>query len=445
MSESRVVHHAVLTFATMVLTTLIGIASRVLLTRGLGPDGLGQYTGIVLLPLLSAAFMTLGINVSAVHLVGSGRLSPRDASSVAFSVPLLTSLIAVPILAFLAPALSNRYLDGAPVPALRVTLLALPAILLASCAGGVLQGVGRLRAYNAISLAGPVLSLGVLIVATLSGGVRLGSALAAWLVLQTAAALVAVVLLARQTGLRIIPDRAAAGAMLRLGLLPYAANTLGLASRRVDSVVLLALLGTHALGLYSLASGMAELFWFAASAAAIALAPEVARRGKEDKGALTAATSRVVLIVMGGSLLAWLVVDRRLIALLFGASFVPAAAPLRALFPAIVAASVEKVIVGDLTGRGTLWVAPVVSLLAFGVSAAGTVLLVPSFGPVGAAVASSAGAVASTIVTLRVYSRLSGQSWRALLIPRFQDVVGAARAIKAALPFRRRAPAPEAS
>ena len=135
----------------------------------------------------------------------------------------------------------------------------------------------------------------------------------------------------------------------------------------------------------------------------------------------------------------------RLIALLFGASFVPATAPLRVLFPAIVAASVEKVIVGDLTGRGTLWVAPVVSLLAFGVSAAGTVLLVPSFGPVGAAAASSAGAVASTIVTLWVYSRLSGQSWRALLIPGSQDVTAAARAIGAALPFRRRAPAPEAS
>ena len=422
MSRARLFRHAASTFGTLLLSTLIGLASRILLSRGLGPEHLGEYTAAVLVPSLVVSFLGFGIDVASIHLVGSGRVAAGDGFRAVMALVLVNAIVALPLLWILLPSLSNRVLGGAPVSAARLALLALPVLLLTTYLNGLLQGMGKVLAYNAVALAGPLLSLGLLAALSATKSLQLSTSLVAWGLMQLAAASTAFILVARRVRLKWSPSWPTVLQLIRSGIWPYVANALGFASRRVDSLVLLAFLGTTALGQYSQATTIAALFWFAATAAATALAPEIARRGGGDRGALTAATCRVVLAVLAVAVVAWLLADRVIVTVLFGVQFAPAVVPLRWLFPAVVAASVEKVLAGDLIGRGRTWVTAISAAVAFTASAVGSLLLTRPLGAVGAALSSSLGAAAAAGLTGHIYGRMTGQHWRQLLVPRLSDL-----------------------
>ncbi len=67
-----------ITFIVRILNLILGIATFVLITRLLGPEGKGIYTLAVLLPTLIATFGNFGIGSATVYYVAKERYPYRD-------------------------------------------------------------------------------------------------------------------------------------------------------------------------------------------------------------------------------------------------------------------------------------------------------------------------------------------------------------------------------
>jgi Na+-driven multidrug efflux pump len=86
------------------------------------------------------------------------------------------------------------------------------------------------------------------------------------------------------------------------------------------------------------------------------------------------------------------------------------------LLVGVVALSVHKVLASDLSGRGMPQYPSLTSALALAATLTGDLLLIPRFGIVGAALASTLAYTLQTIVLLRIYTRLEHVRWRDVLL-----------------------------
>ena len=182
---------------------------------------------------------------------------------------------------------------GALTPSVGAATAAIAAVGLVpnvtwQTASGILLGLGRIRAWNYVQLASPLLTvIGTLIlVVGLGGGVR--AALAAWTCAHFLTALLALVL----TRDVWEPFRSAASstrfrqALIRLALTMGALQVIALIGYRIELFVLEAIEGVRAVGVYSIANQTAESIWLIAAAMATAITAPVVRAGEREAVAL---------------------------------------------------------------------------------------------------------------------------------------------------------------
>jgi lipopolysaccharide/colanic/teichoic acid biosynthesis glycosyltransferase/O-antigen/teichoic acid export membrane protein len=204
-------------------------------------------------------------------------------------------------------------------------------------------------------------------------------------------------------------------------------SLMSLLNLRFDFVFLAALAGPATLGIYAVASKYAEVLRLLPIAANWVLYPRFAR----SEAAVAASTSRQMILragaVTAGASIPLAIAAGWVVPPLFGASFTGATLPARILLVGLAAEGVAGVVTAFLFGRGR----PGLNSLAAGAGVVVTlvldIILIPRFGAVGAAVASSAAYLTTTLTLVFWYRRLTRplhQTDRPQ--PVFDDLVGIA-------------------
>lgn len=184
-------------------------------------------------------------------------------------------------------------------------------------------------------------------------------------------------------------------------------SLLSLLNLRFDFVFLAAIAGPAALGIYAVASKYAEVLRVVPIAANWVLYPRFAR---SDAASATATARR--LIPRAGAVTATLALPLALAAglvvpLLFGRAFESAVLPAQILFIGLAAEGISGVITAFLYGRGH----PGLNSMAAGTGLAVTlvldVILIPRLGTVGAAIASSAAYLTTTVTLVAWYRQVT--------------------------------------
>lgn len=184
-------------------------------------------------------------------------------------------------------------------------------------------------------------------------------------------------------------------------------SLLSLLNLRFDFVFLAAIAGPAALGIYAVASKYAEVLRVVPIAANWVLYPRFAR---SDEASAKATSRR--LIPRAGAVTATIALPLALAAgfvvpLLFGRAFESAVLPAQILFIGLAAEGVSGVITAFLYGRGH----PGLNSLAAGTGLVVTlvldVLLIPRLGTVGAAIASSAAYLTTTLTLVAWYRHVT--------------------------------------
>ncbi len=432
----RFVRDSLLTFLSYGVTFALGVASSILIARMLGPEGKGIFTLVFLLPALCTSLGSLGLGAANVYLLrrGEAGLGTLMANSAIFA--LTTSLATMMVFAagwrWFAPTILPGVTPGLAV----LGLLSLPLALLADYFLSLLVGSQRLVRYNAVSLASNGLSLAApaFALVALHAGVE-GAVAAKVLASALTVILLARVLLAtREMGADAIrPDRAVLRRALSYGWREHLGNIAMFLSYRVDIFFVAAFAGARAVGIYSVAVMMAEVFFHLPNAVSIVLFPRLAGRGRTEGARDAARTARVVGTIVGLGILVSIPLAAPAVHLAFSSAFLPAVPAFFLLLPGVLALSLSKVLSRYFTGTlGQPLLNARAQMIALAINLPLNVLLIPRYGIAGAAAASSVAYVAHAAVTLVLFRRYSGIPLQEALFLRGEDVAWLADRARAA-------------
>jgi O-antigen/teichoic acid export membrane protein len=287
-------------------------------------------------------------------------------------------------------------------------LLVPPSLLLATLVA-LLRGSGRLAAASGVEAAQGLLAAG-LTVAVMVAGQGAASVVVAQLV-GASAGLVLAALLLRTDGVSLRPSapRPVLGRMIGFGLRADLGNAMHLVGFRLDLFLVNVFVGTAALGVYAVATRLAELLFVLPYAVSLVVMPRgvLARRdGRRDE---TAALFSWTLVVAAVTALLMALVGAPLVRALYSDLFAAAYQPLLLLLPGVVVFGATNVLMNDVVGRGRPGAVSLVAAVGLVSSVALDVWLVPAHGVAGAAVASTVVYVVDSVLAVVLYLRVSGK------------------------------------
>ena len=412
-----------ITFITRVLTLILGLAGSVIIARSLGPEGKGVYALAVLLPSLIVTFTNLGIGQAGIYYIGRGEYSPREifGNNVMLSVVLgVFSIIIGGIIVFffrdpVFSDISRRYL--------LLTLVLIPLNLFFSYTNMILLGLQRIKEYNAVSIVQTVSFLGFITIAL--WGLRLGieGAILAGIVANFLVDLFLFFWVKKFThGISLRPNRAYIKNSSLYGIKVQLGNILAFLYVRLDIFLIGALMSPLAVGYYSVAVGIAEKLWLIPQSASTILFPKLASEKDETRRKeFTPLVSRTSLFITTLGAFAVFLLSRWVILFLFSGSYLPAVRPLQILLVGIVAMSGSMALGKDLAARGKPILNAFCNAIAVIVNLGLNIVWIPKLGIEGAAWATSVSYGVALAGRIFLYCRVSGNSWKKVLLPQRGD------------------------
>lgn len=390
--------------ARLVALAGLGIAT-VLVARTGGADAVGVLALLRVLPGLAGVLVSLGLPSAVPYFLSLRRDGSVRATLLVYTVT--GAVLAALLWAAGSPVLRMAFFREQSLALVAWCAVAVLTQQLVAVGKSLLQGGDDLRGANAAIAAEEVSFLPVYlaVLAAWSGDVALV------LALVVADLLVAVgigVRLARRgffTGLAR-PDPALAKEIAGYGLRGQIGGVLLLLNLRFDFALLGAIAGPAVLGVYAVASKYAELLRLPGLAVTYVLYPRFSKQGPQVARARTRAlmpraTALTVLVAVPLGLLAgWL------LPLLYGQQFRSAVLPAWILLAGLAGEGIAGLVTAYLYGTRR----PGLNSLAMGAGVVCTVLLdlllIPSHGAVGAAVASTVAYLLSTAVLLALFVRV---------------------------------------
>jgi O-antigen/teichoic acid export membrane protein len=277
-------------------------------------------------------------------------------------------------------------------------------------ASGILLGLARIRSWNYVQLASPLLTvLGTVLLVVVLGG-QVHAALAAWTAAHVVTAVLALTLM-RDVWLPIrvppLADRVSQ-TLVELALAMGALQVISLIGYRAELFVLEAVKGVTAVGIYSIANQAAESMWLMAAAIATAITAPVVRASEAEAVALVRRSLLKSLLYTAGAGAVVAASAPFVIRYALGRAFDGARTPLLLLLPGAVAyAPVQILVVYLSVRRGRPRLALAAGLVAMAVTVAASVPLVLAFGASGAAGASAIGYACGALVAWSLFRRLA--------------------------------------
>jgi O-antigen/teichoic acid export membrane protein len=385
--EKQVGRNTIETLLFRGLSTPIALLLVVIQSRFLAPSGRGTFVLVVLsVTILSRLLGQLGLAVTA-------RMRERGADlrslvHRAFGLAVVLGLAGAGLIVLAAPV------TGVSTDLTVIAAAALVPNVLWQTVSGILLGLARVRAWNAIQALSPIFTLAgmLVLVVALDGGVR--AAVVAWTIAHLLTAVVALVIARdvwRPVGRPPLLDFEVR-TMLRLALAMGAVQVVNLVGYRAELFVLEWYDGVSAVGIYSIAMQAAEAMWLIPAAIATAITGPAVHDDEADATRLVTRSALKGLLYTAGVAVVVGAAAPWVIPLLFGEDFDPAAKPLALLLPGVVAYAPVTVLVVYLSVRHSRpHLSLVVSIAAAVVTAALAVALIPRYGVEGAAVASAIG------------------------------------------------------
>jgi stage V sporulation protein B len=400
----------------------LGLVTGVITARVLGPGGKGILSTLNYLATIVASVAALGLGEAAVTAAARGTRTLEQAVRASSGVLLISSTVGIG--AFVAIAASQYYAGwGTLTVAIAANAVTVPLIVVTTVftlvadarSQFVLTAAARLG--MAVAMTGATIAFVIVVEKDLSGA---SVALAAGWAVGAMLTLVAV----RSAGVRVWPtiDAAYVRAVLPLGIAVQAAQVMTVLMARVDLVLVNGIDGILPAGRYSVALTIGVLVTYGPFVIATAAYSRLAAVEEAELRTFVSRLSRMTVIIGVASAVPLAASLGWLVPFAFGEDFRGAVAPAAILCAGGVVWSVQWVLCRARSARGDGGLL----LRSFGASVVGTVVLdvalIPMWGIVGAAVASSLASAIGLAVALASYRRRDGIGAVELLLPRRPDV-----------------------
>lgn len=392
-----------------------------MLARGLGPSGRGTIAFITVTALVLARVAGLGVGEATT--VYAARRSERRGALLSNVVlfMLASSLLAAGLACTALRLLGGERPVGVGQPELAILVAGTLASALVEGGAAFLLGCGRVRRLALITATASWVYPLLLAALWLSVGLTVTSAALAWVGTEALRAL----RLLRHSAYgvdRVRPNLRLLVDEIRFGIRAWVGSFARFLNFRIDQILMGLLASEAALGIYAVAVNASEVLLYLPAATATALLPAAARADPGQRGRQTLQAFRSAALVTTGAVAAAAILGPLLLPVVFGPAFEASVEPFLWLLPGALGFAATAVFSNALiasTSPGLSSLGPVVSLV---VGIALDIVLIPRFGATGAAAAASTAFLAGGTVALAVYARRSPFAWKALLVPRREDL-----------------------
>ncbi len=410
---------AAATYGTNAAVAALSLVNVIVVSRALGATGRGDVALLIAIPTLCSYLATLGVQESNANL---GAAEPGSRRGLATNSLLLGGGLgaAAMLLAGGAIALIPAIGGEAPRHLHWLALCCVPLIVTKMYLNPLLQSDRRFAITNLAWLAGPMLTSTGNGLMALTGDLTVESAIALWVCGQA----VGLSLLALHTGRHFgfgRPDGRLARRALRFGLRAHVGHAMSVGNWRLDQWLVGAMSGSKQLGYYSVAAAWAELLFYVPGVIVLVQRPELVRATRAEAARRAAQIMRRALVLAALAGTALLVTAPLLCTTVFGAEFSGATPQLQVLALGTFGIVVLELLSNALIAQRRALQASAAIAVAAVATIVGDLLLIPPYGGLGAAIATttaySIGAVAVGVVFCRQLQARPGS-----LIPRWGDV-----------------------
>jgi O-antigen/teichoic acid export membrane protein len=377
------------TIASRGLLVGIGLVTSILLARGLGAAGRGEFAVATAVASIGVQLASVGVHTSSSWSVARDRtqLGPL------LSNGLLVSAAVGGLVALMASLVTAAVPSLVPLPtALLVLALASVPVGVANLVGlNLMLGLDRVRAFNVLELGQRVIGAAAIAALVVGGAVSATAAFGSVLAATLIAVLAAFWSLGRTARPLRGPDLPLLRATAAYGLRSYVAALSLFLVLRVDVIIIQLILTDRDVGQYAVAVSLAELAYLVPSTVATLLFPRMAsmtdpheRWATARRWAMSIAIGTALVVPVG-----WLL-GEPIIATLYGPDFAGGTGALLWLLPGIVLLSVQTIISHYHYAIGAPSVLVIAPLAGAVINVVLNVTLVPLHGISGAGFASAA-------------------------------------------------------
>ncbi|MDH4220172.1 MAG: oligosaccharide flippase family protein [Candidatus Aminicenantes bacterium] len=380
---------------TTLITQMAGLCLTVITTaviaRWLGPEGKGIIELALLLPGMLSLFLSGGIGVANVYFAGTRRLGVPFLTENSVTFAIISAILGGLVVGVLiASGWLPVLVPGINIWLILLAMVGVPFRLLSGYLSGILLGLQRIITVNLINLVQSVLTLVFTILLVIGLGVGLSGAILSSLGAGMAGLIILIIILRRAGGV-FKPHRnpSAMHSIFSFGLKGHIGNVLQFFNYRLDMFFVNYFVGSGSVGIYSVSVGLAEILWYFPNAVGFVIFPKATATKPE---VMRIFTPKVFLITLGVTALGaigLMVLGKTFIQLIYSFAFIDAYIPMLVLLPGVILLGGAKVLTNEIAGRGYPQYNSINAGIALILTVIFDLILIPRFGILGAALASS--------------------------------------------------------
>ncbi len=401
----------------------IGFLSSIITARWLGPEGRGVLVTLSVIAGLALQFGNLGLHSGNVYFAAREPRSRDRILGNTLWLSLALGAAAGSVILGLAWIRSDWF-AGIPRALIVVTAAALPFHFMGFLFQNALLGMNDIAAFNLLEIGQRVLAFAAVAVylVGLAGGVSGTIVLLAIVGVLGGAA--SGLTCARRAPFRGRFDPDLFRRMVSYGGRAYVACLFSFMVIRSDMLLVNYYLGTPAAGVYSIAAQIADVLLIVPVTVGTILMPRIAGAGAADPEAITARVTRHAVLILSVLCAAAFILVDPVVHLLYGTPFAAAVAPTRWLLPGVWALGVNGILMNHFAGRGLPWAAVAIPAGGLAVNLGLNVLLIPPFGLIGAAGASTAAYGLMFALSLAWFVRSGSAGLRETIVMPADEIAG---------------------
>ncbi len=396
--------------SNLVLKFVVGLVISIATARALGPEGRGEFNLYVLIITTAATLMNFGIPASNTYFAAQKSFTRTQLvrSSLLFAGGLgILGLLAFGAIHELGLSRFLFPIEKLTTPVV-LALGILPLVLLNLFIQGILVGEKNIVLSNNLLVSSQGFLAIMLLTTFLLGWLSVPWAIGFYAMSQLLLTAL-LFLVTRDSFFEAFRFRLPSTAYRTIFLFSttiHLGNLTQFMNYRLDAFIVYYFLGTEAVGYYGLAATLAEILWILSTSMAAVLLPTIAGGHRQSREIVV----KAAVVAFGSSCILGLVAflaGPSAIEFLFGTEFIPAILPFLVLIPGVVVFSLNIVVANYMTGIGQPRFNVAIAIFSFLLTVIFDILLIPSYGIVGASYASVIAYTTSSILAVAVFLRLS--------------------------------------
>ncbi len=412
------------TIGQQFFSLLIGVGTIIVIARILGPEGNGHFALALLLPMVFSQLFTLGIGAASVYYINQGEVSTLQAFKSNVISWFFLVLLGCSAGSLIIYHYNEYFFPGVPENLLWISLLCFPVLLLYDFIISLLQANNEFNKYNWVRIIQPCLIFVSVFIFIFFLNKGVVGAISGYLAGSLGGLVVAVIAvrssLAHQidgVSFRYILKSMKYGYKVNLG------NIVAFLNEKADLFLINMLINPVSAGIYVIASQMAQKLWILSHAVSIVIFPMLAKieTGEDVKKKLTPLMAKWVAFFTLCGALVMVLFGRTFITLLFGHEYLECVVPLFVLLPGIILGGMSRVFANDIAARGKPEINLFLVLIILGTNIAFNILLIPHYGIIGGALATTIAYVIDLLLRLKIYAHITNIKWFELLIFTSED------------------------